>query len=230
MICMSQSSRRLLYDQHPRAKNRPIFIIPRGHYRGAYPDSMNREEARCKLGVKSDEFVATFLGQIRAYKGVPQLIRCFIASGLTNSRLIVAGRPITGSIGRELKELASGNSSIELFLDFVESADIQKFLRAADLVVLPYTDILNSGSAILALSFDRPVLLPARGAMADLREAVGPDWVCLYEGELTPDIIRDAAQWAVGRRNCGPRSAPLGAWNWDVTAKRTVEAFSQCQR
>ena len=191
---------------------------------------MSGEKARCTLGVKPDEFVATFLGQIRAYKGLPQLILCFNASGLTSSRLIIAGRPISDSIRRELKELASGNSSIELFLEFVDNADIQKFLRAADLVVLPYTDILNSGSAILALSFDRPVLLPARGAMADLREAVGPDWVRLYEGELTPDIIRDAAQWAVGRRNCGPRSAPLGAWDWDVTAKLTVEAFSQCRR
>jgi beta-1,4-mannosyltransferase len=226
VICMSHSSRQLLYDQHPRVKNHPIFIIPRGHYRGAYPDSMSREEARSTMRVKSDEFVATFLGQIRPYKGIPQLIRCFNASGLTSSRLIIAGRPISSSIGQELKELASGNPTIELFLDFVDNADVQKFLRAADLVVLPYTDILNSGSAILALSFDRPVLLPARGIMADLREAVGPDWVRLYEGELTPDIIRDTAQWAVKRRNCSPRTAPLGAWNWDIAAKLTVEAFS----
>jgi beta-1,4-mannosyltransferase len=230
LICMSHSGKQQLYDQHPRARRHPIFVIPRGHYRGAYPDTMTREEARRTLGVRANEFVVTFLGQIRPYKGVSQLIQCFNASGLPNSRLMIAGRPGNGAIAQQLKELASGSSSIQLFLDFVDSADVQKFLRAADLVVLPYTAILNSGSAILALSFDRPVLLPALGGMPDLLEAVGPDWVRLYDGELTPAILRDAARWAIERRNSGLDSAPLDAWNWDIAAKRTVEAFSQCAR
>jgi glycosyltransferase involved in cell wall biosynthesis len=143
---------------------------------------MNREEARRALGLGPEEFVATFLGQIRPYKGVSQLIRCFNASGLTSSRLLIAGRPRNAALVQELRELAGSSSSIQLFLDFVDAADVQKFLGAADLVVLPYTNILNSGCAILALSFNRPVLLPALGAMADLREMVGSDWVRLYDG------------------------------------------------
>jgi beta-1,4-mannosyltransferase len=43
-------------------------------------------------------------------------------------------------------------------------------MRAADLIALPYKEILNSGSAILALSFDRPILVPAAGALAELSE------------------------------------------------------------
>ena len=50
MICMSHSSRRLLYDQHPRAKKHPIFIIPRGHYRGAYPDFDERGKGTLHIG------------------------------------------------------------------------------------------------------------------------------------------------------------------------------------
>ena len=133
---------------------KPLFIIPHGHYRGAYPASLSRDQARRALGLRADEFVAVFLGLIRAYKGVPQLIRCFKAAQLTDARLLVAGKPLNTIIARELKELAEPDTSIELFLDFIDQNDIQKFLRAADLVILPYEEISNLGSAILA--FLRP--------------------------------------------------------------------------
>src|SRR5262245_15420098 len=70
LICKSHSSRQLLYDQHPRTKKQPVFVIPPGHYRGFYPDAMSKDEARCALGLAPDEFVITFIGQVRPYKGV----------------------------------------------------------------------------------------------------------------------------------------------------------------
>src|SRR5262249_24186908 len=123
LICKSHSSRQLLYDQHPRTKKQPVFVIPPGHYRGFYPDAMSNDEARCALGLAPDEFVITFIGQVRPYKGVSRLIRCFKASGLATARLLIAGRPSTGSIVQELNELADGSPSIRLFLDFVADAD-----------------------------------------------------------------------------------------------------------
>ena len=54
------------------------------------------------------------------------------------------------------------------------------FFSAADLVVLPFSDIMHSGSAILALSFNKPVLVPARGALPELQTRVGAAWVQTY--------------------------------------------------
>jgi glycosyltransferase involved in cell wall biosynthesis len=227
LICMSESGKEQLYRQHARARAHPVYVIPHGHYRGVYPDSMGREHARRALGVKPDEIVVAFLGLIRSYKGVPQLIRCFTASGMTNTRLVIAGRPHTDSIARELKEVADGNPNVQFFLDFVDHDDVQKFMRAADLVALPYKEILNSGSAILALSFDRPILVPAAGALAELYEMVGPEWIRLYEGELRPETIRDAVEWAVARQRQDRNSAPLQQLNWDRIAELTIEAFSR---
>ena len=110
-------------------------------------------------------------------------------------------------------------------ISWIES-DMQKFLRASDLIVLPYTEILNSGAAILALSFDRPILVPRWEALPDLQEIVGPNWVRLYDGELNPDIIRSSIQW-VRTRQVGPDAhAPLEELNWDHIAQLTVRAFS----
>jgi beta-1,4-mannosyltransferase len=176
IICMSQTGKQELFRHHPETQSIPIFTIPHGHYRGAYPDEMTEDEARTALGLPSDDFVAVFLGQIRAYKGVERLIRCFIEAQITNAKLIVAGSA-ADDVARDITKVSEANSNVRLFLEFVNQNDIQKYLRAADLVILPYTQILNSGSAILALSFDRPILVPACGTLIELGEIVGPNWV-----------------------------------------------------
>lgn len=190
---------------------------------------MSRNEARAALGIPQDEFVGAFVGQIRPYKGVAQLIRRFVEAKLTNSTLLVAG-DATESMMRELENAAVPGPNVRLCFGFVDRNDIQKYLRAADLVILPYTEILNSGSAILALSFDRPILVPDRGALAELRSFVGPDWVNLYEGELSPGTIRAAVHWTKARQIQPDARAPLDALNWEHVGRMTIQAFSHASR
>jgi beta-1,4-mannosyltransferase len=225
IICLSDIGRKQLSVTHPRARSIPTFIIPHGHYRGAYPDTMSKTEAREALGIPADEFVMAFLGLIRPYKGVVPLIQCFVRARIAKARLLIAGRPIDDAILQEVKTAAAGTPSVKLFLDFVDRSEVQKFLRAADLVVLPYKAILNSGSAMLALSFDRPILAPSLGTLSELPEIVGSDWVRLYESELSPEVMRDAIAWTK-RRQIGPNArAPLEDFNWDRIAEATIHAF-----
>jgi beta-1,4-mannosyltransferase len=223
IICMTKSAQEHLHKEHPATKIRPIFIIPHGHYRGVYPDTISKDEAREELKIGRAETVITFIGQIRAYKGVLNLIRCFNAAAVQNCRLVIAGKPHENAA--EITELSSCNKNIQLHLRFIDEAEMQFFLRAADLVVLPYKDILNSGSALLALSFDKPIIVPNRGAMADLYELMGPDWVHLYTGDLTPKILEDSISWVRNARSSCDK-APLKPFGWDRIATLTMAAFS----
>lgn len=226
IICMSEAGKAELFRRHPRARAVPVFTIPHGHYRGAYPDAIGRDEARAALDIPAERFVALFIGQIRAYKGVPDLIRCFADARLDNAGLLVVGKPDAQS-ARDVQNAAARASGVRLALGFVEREEVQKYLRAADLVVLPYAEILNSGSAILALSFDRPILVPAQGALVELYDIVGSDWVRLYEGALSPGVVREAVQWAK-TRPFGPRvRARLDALSWDRVAHMTLQAFAK---
>lgn len=227
IICQSESGKATLFREHPRAQSLPVFTIPHGHYRGVYPDGMDKGQARAALDIRPDDFVAVFLGQIRPYKGVNQLISSFTDARLSHSKLLVAGTATEG-VKRELTELSRHNPQVRLFLEFVSHQDIQKYLRAADIVILPFTEILNSGSAILALSFDRPILVPASGALAELRETVGADWVRLYDGVIDAKIIESAARWTKSRAIRPDERAPLDALSWDGIAERTIQAFLQC--
>lgn len=226
IICMSDAGRELLIAEQPRAKSIRMFTVPHGHYKGAYPDAMSKDQARRALGLSPDSFVVTYIGQIRPYKGVSRLIRRFVEANMEDAQLLVAGRPANEAIKGEIEQAAGRGSNVSLFLDFVEKNDLQKYLRAADLVALPYTEILNSGSSILALSFDRPVLAPNRGALAELRNIVGPDWVRLYNGELSSETIRSAVQWTKMRQITPNAIVPLEALDWNSIAEMMVRTFS----
>ena len=75
---------------------------------------------------------------------------------------------------------------------FVDDAELASEISQAELVVLPYRELHNSGSVLLALSLGRPVLLPANDVTRRLAEQVGERWVLPYEGTLTGDVLESA--------------------------------------
>jgi hypothetical protein len=94
--------------------------------------------------------------------------------------------------------------------------------------VLPYRDILNSGSALLALSLNRPVLVPRRGALAELQQQVGEAWVRCYDGDLTAETLVDAIAWA--RETPREPEAPLHAFAWPSIARAHQLAYRSLRR
>jgi beta-1,4-mannosyltransferase len=225
LILMSSSAEEIIRCEYLLSESCQTFVIPHGHYRGLYPDSIDRMAARERLGLAHSDFVILFFGLIRAYKNVPNLIRCFRVASIPGSCLVVAGKPWDNDVVVRTLEATAGDPNIRLNLESVSQEFVQYYLRAADLIALPYTKLLNSGAALLALSFDRPVLLPALGAMPELCEMVGEHWVRLYEGDLTPGILRSAIQWTRQRQTNKSDQPSLSSLDWTRLAKLTIEAF-----
>ena len=222
-IALSTLGKRLVEERHPRLRRIPGFIIPHGHYRGAYPDSVSQADARAELGLPPDAEVAAFVGLIRPYKNVPHLVDTFRQIPGERAWLLIAGQPYERALRETLLKAAGAVPRVHLALDFLPETALQIYLRAADLVVLPFSEILNSGSALLALSFDRPILVPRRGAVADLEDELGPKWVRAYTGVLTPDLLAGALEAA--HRQPPGRCEALGRFGWESLAERTLEAF-----
>ncbi|MFL5574689.1 MAG: glycosyltransferase [Gemmatimonadaceae bacterium] len=222
-IALSETGRAAAAEHLPELARLPGCVVPHGHYRGAYEDSITRDEARRRLGIAPDARVVGFVGQLRPYKNLPHLVRVFRQSAGPSDVLLVAGKPDGDAPRVAVEEAADGDPRVLLFPRFVTEPEMQLFLRAADLIALPYQDILNSGGALLALSFDRPVLVPRKGAMQELATAMGTDWMRTYAGELTADVLEDALAWA-----CVPRGGacePLRALSWPRIARDTVAAL-----
>jgi glycosyltransferase involved in cell wall biosynthesis len=83
-------------------------------------------------------------------------------------RLVIAGGPSEEPGIAEVLERAAIHPRILLHAGQVAPADIQIYLRAADVAVLPYVRTLNSGALLLALTFGLPAVVPAGGGLAEL--------------------------------------------------------------
>jgi len=85
------------------------------------------------------------------------------------------------------EEIAAVYPTVLLHARQIPSDEIQLFLRAADVAVLPYTRSLNSGAQLLALTFGLPVIVPAGGG---LEEVVDTRFARTFEPGDTDDLAR----------------------------------------
>lgn len=157
-------ARRLFY------RTGQLHVIPHGHYIDVFPNEISREAARRRLRLPVDAFVYLYFGNARAYKGIEELIEVYRECAAADTRLaIMTRRAFDGSYADRIVSLAEEDERILVYThSFFPNEDFQIYLNAADVVVLPFSQVLTSGSAIAALSFGKPVIVPAMGCLPEL--------------------------------------------------------------
>jgi beta-1,4-mannosyltransferase len=221
VIALTMSSLEAGRAMYPVLRRKASAVVPHGHYRDAYPSAPSREEARERLGLES-RYTFLFFGNIRPYKNVPHLIQAFRAMPHRDVQLVIAGQPAQSIDAGILKRLVEGDERIHLRLEFIPEDQVPLFMAASDLVVLPFDSILNSGSVLLALSFDRPVLAPRLGSLPDIQYRVGARWISLFDGPLTTGhLVRAFAARSIGEHE----HADLSFFDWDHIAQQTLDCY-----
>jgi beta-1,4-mannosyltransferase len=79
-------------------------------------------------------------------------------------------------------------------LSFLDDEQLVHEITSAELVVLPYWEMHNSGATLTALSLDRPVLVPDNEPNRRLSNEVGPGWVFRYAPPLTGEHLLTALE------------------------------------
>jgi glycosyltransferase involved in cell wall biosynthesis len=221
-IALSQNALHLSQRLYPALRHKRITVIPHGHYRETGQAVWSRHRSRAALQLPQRAFTLLFFGGIRPYKNVPRLLDAFRQLPGDHIQLVVAGLPALGVTAAELHEQAQLDPRVSLHLSFIPESDVPKFMGAADLVVLPFHSILNSGSVLLALSHNRPVLAPSMGALPEIQAQVGPHWLRLYEGEIRTAVLATAVNESAPGEDERP---DLTAFDWQPIAERTMEFY-----
>jgi glycosyltransferase involved in cell wall biosynthesis len=224
-IALSDASVSRARGEFPGLRSVPSSVIPHGDYRDCYPATITKADARRQLGIPADGNVLLFFGGINAYKNVPHLAKTFRRAALDHATLVIAGSASSREDEERLRDAVKGSHNIQLHLRRIPKEEVQVFFAATDLVVLPFLEIMNSGSAILALSFDRPVLVPARGSLPELQKRVGLDWVSTYTGDL--GVAELAAGLAWSRSTHRDHSPNLKDFDWGRIARETLYVYTQ---
>ncbi|MGO4549195.1 glycosyltransferase family 4 protein [Paenibacillus sp. 2TAB23] len=133
-----------------------LFVVKHGHYLGVYKSK--GIDCRKAYGISEDADVYLFLGAIKAYKGVEDLIEAFNAMKSRQSYLIIAGKA-DKQMESYLKHVED-KENIKLDLRFIPNEEVADLISAVDVMVMPYKEITTSGSAILGLSFRKLIVMP----------------------------------------------------------------------
>ena len=220
-IALSADGKTQAMNRFPRLRKIPGFVVPHGHYREEYPDT-ECVSPRRSLSLPERAKIFLFFGQIRPYKNLPLLINTFRACAEPDLLLYIAGQSKDEITTRELLKLIDGDTRIRLEPNHVPKEQVHIYFKAADLIVLPYRDILNSGAAILALSFNRPALVPNKGTMGELSRQIGSKWVRTFE-RLTSCELSASMAWALSESR--PQKVPLEHLDWRLLASQTLDAY-----
>jgi glycosyltransferase involved in cell wall biosynthesis len=171
--------------------------------------------------------VILLFGLLRPYKGVDVLLEAFRA--VDDAELWIVGMPrMDLQPLRELADRAKG--TVRFVPRFVTDPEIPAYLRRADLVVLPYREIDQSGVLYAALAFGRPLVLSAVGGFVEVAESHDaaelvppgdPEALAATLNGLLADPDRRSELGAAAAR------AAAGAYSWDAVAHRTLEVYRE---
>ncbi len=154
-------------------------------------------DARRKLGLAASSKILLFFGRIRAYKGLDYLIKAFeqIVCQDADYCLVIAGETKKDSLQywREIQDeivRAGTSSQIIQHIRFIEDAETEIYFKAADVLVLPYTSVFQSGVLFLAYSFGLPVIATEVGSLGDdiIEGETGYTCTARDEGDLARAI------------------------------------------
>lgn len=197
-------------------------IIPHGNYLGIYPANPTREQQlRDQFNLRDHHTVILFFGALRRYKGIDQLLQAFRVTPDPNLRLIIAGKPFEPIIRAEIKKAVAEDSRIHACLDFIPETDVNPLYAIAHLAAVPFERTLTSGSAILALSMGKALLLPDEARVLGL-----PTEGTLYFGKEQglKETLQRLSTWdlnAMGQIN----SEAAQALNWTRIGAMTMAAY-----
>lgn len=161
-----ENARQKLVERFPDAQ-RKICIIPHGNFVGYYPGAESKDALREQLQIAPTSFAYLFIGLCKPYKNVEELIRQF-ARVEGDVVLVIAGRFQNRNYEERILSAGAGDPRIRFYIGYIPDDQMHRYLTSCDAVVAPYRETLTSGTAMLAMSFGRPIISVAIGHLLDV--------------------------------------------------------------
>lgn len=199
----------------PAPPGAPTLTVLHGHYRDRFASAARPDPVTGRI---------LHFGLIRRYKGVERLLDVFRSLRRPDLRLRIVGRP-SGGLREVIEREQALDTRISSVLRFVDDDELVAEVSQAELVVLPYREMHNSGAILVALSLGRPVLVPRSISNTALAEEVGPGWVHQYDGELTADLLEGTL--ASVRSSPATELPLLDGRDWATLGRQTYAAYLQ---
>ena len=219
-----------------------VTVIPFGINNAVPSTSLSRSEARQRLGIEDGKKAILFFGRITRYKGLEYLVTAFqqLLARHDDYQLIVAGRPENdyqrywNAIQGRVQEDA-GKGRVLLRAVHIPDDETELYFKAADVLVLPYTQVYQSGILFLGYSFGLPILAADVGSLKDeilegktgfvFRPEDSVDLATTIERYFASDLFAD-----LDSRRPQIRAYAAERHSWDVVGQITMSRYAKLLR
>ena len=150
-----------------------ISVIPFGINNTVPDTALTTGGARRRLGLADSDKVLLFFGNIAPYKGLEYLVEAMpaVIQRYPECHLVIAGRPkgsevYWAAVSRRISSLGLASRIVQR-IEYVADADTEIYFKAADVLVLPYTHVFQSGVLFLGYNFGLPVIATDVASLKD---------------------------------------------------------------
>lgn len=219
-----------------------VTVIPFG-INNAIPNTpLSQSEARQRLAIDDGKKTILFFGRIAPYKGLEYLAAAFqqLLARHHDCRLIIAGRPENdaqaywNAIQKELEEEVR-NGRVLVRPDHIPDSETELYFKAADVLVLPYRHIYQSGILFLGYSFGLPILASDVGSLKDdiiagetgfvFKSADAADLAATLERYFSSDLFAN-----LDARRQAMRDFTAKRHSWDEVGQITMGVYANLLR
>ncbi|MCS3678770.1 glycosyltransferase involved in cell wall biosynthesis [Salinibacter ruber] len=193
IIHMGEASKQCFTRKFGGEKDQKHEVIPHGTY-DCFPDTVSEKKAREHFELGLDAYVILAFSGVRHPEDTNLLLEGFSATRSLRKKLLVAN-----SLSRSSKKTIDFYKQwIRITLDprivakeqFVPDENVQYYLNAADVLVIPKKKVLNSGNVALGFTFGTVVVGPDEGVVGEVLRKTGnptfnPDSTSSLAGALT---------------------------------------------
>jgi D-inositol-3-phosphate glycosyltransferase len=214
-----------------------VTVIPFGINNAVPNTQLTPSEAKQRLGIRRGDRAILFFGRITPYKGLEYLLTAFrrAVTQRDDYRLIIAGRPdrcekYWDTIRETMwEDVQSGR--ILLRSEYIPDDQTEVYFKAADVLVLPYRHIYQSGVLFLGHSFGLPVLTADVGSLKD--EIVEGKTGFVFKSEDPVDLGTTIERYfasdlfaELNSRRQAIRDYATERHSWDVVGEVTMSVYS----
>ena len=216
-----------------------IHVIP-FPMNSTVPDTpLDTAGARARLGLAADERVLLAYGAIAPYKGLEYLVEaltCLPKDG-ARYRVLIAGTPKKGAedYWRGVRKAISQSgmeSNVLARIQYIPDEETEVYFKAADALVLSYTNIFQSGVMFLSYNFGLPVLAADIGAFKE--SVVESKTGFIFRPKDSKDLARAIQQFFASElyRDLPARRKEIRAfasehYSWSRAASSLLEVYSR---
>ena len=215
-----------------------VCVVPFGINNTVPNTSLSSADAKRQLGITSSEKALLFFGNIAPYKGLEYLIAAFgkLSTKDRSYRLLIAGNPkgpggYWNQIRRTIASSSIGDRVIQK-IEYIPDEETELYFKAADVLILPYLHVFQSGVLFLGYSFGLPAIASDVGTLKE--EIIEGQTGFVFKPQDSSDLASKIDQYFKSElfHNLETRRSQIKEYanerySWSAVAAMTTAAYSK---